>query len=133
MTQALLWHHNGYQDVTNVTKEAAVIMASGHDFHSGWFKAVLLTIFSLYTPESTYVWYVLRHHDRTEIDTSISVTVMSTTTGEAHHNNLNLGINSYNKMQGYGANINIINSFDIFALFTWNICLEPSESYEYTI
>ena len=37
----------------------------------------------------------LRHHDRIEIDTSISVIVVSATTWEAHHNDLNLGINSY--------------------------------------
>ena len=31
-----------------------------------------------------------------EIDISISVIVVSLTTWEAHHNDLNLGINSYN-------------------------------------
>ena len=47
-------------------------MVYGHAFHSGWFEAILWAIFWLYTPESAYIWYALRHHDRIEIDTSIS-------------------------------------------------------------
>ena len=39
------------------------------------------------------------HHDRIEIDTSISVIVVSPTTWEAHQNDLNLGINSYNSLR----------------------------------
>ena len=82
MTRASLWHHNGNQDVT---KEAAVTMVCGHASHSGWVEAVLWAIFCLYTPESAQIWYALMHHDRIEIDTSISVIVVSPTTWEAHH------------------------------------------------
>ena len=75
-------------------------MVCGHAFHSGWFKAVLLEIFCLYTPESAKISYALRHRDRIEIDTLISVNVVSPTTWEAHHSpraspHLSLGINSY--------------------------------------
>ena len=114
VTRALMWHHNGNQDVT---KEAAVTMVCGHASHSGWVEAVLWAIFCFYTPESAQIYYALRHHDRIEIDTEIEVIVVSPTTWEAHHspradlrpravvsfpgrwwhhNDLNLGINSYN-------------------------------------
>ena len=51
--------------------------------------------FSAYTYPNLYKFF-LRHHDRIEIDTSISVIMVSPTTWEAHHNDPNLGINSYN-------------------------------------
>ena len=60
-------------------------MVCGHAFHSGWFEAVLWAVFCLYTPESAHIQYALRHHDRIEIDTSISVIVVSPTTWEAHN------------------------------------------------
>ena len=82
VTQASLWNHNGKQDVT---KEAVVTMVCGHAFHSGWFEAVLWAIICLYTPESAWIKYALRYHDRIEIDTSILVIVVSPTTWEAHH------------------------------------------------
>ena len=43
-----------------------------------------------------YLSLILFHHNRIEIDTSVSVIVVSPTAWEAHHNDLNLGINSYN-------------------------------------
>ena len=38
----------------------------------------------------------MRRYDKIEIDTSISVIVVSPKFWEAHHNDLNLGINSNN-------------------------------------
>ena len=42
-----------------------------------------------------YISFLMFHHGRIEIDTSISVIVVSPATWEAHYNDLNLGINSY--------------------------------------
>ena len=83
-------------------------MGCGHSFHSGWFEAVSWAIFCLYTPQSASIQYALRHHDGIEIDTSISVIVVSPTIWEAvsfpgrwwHHNDLNHGINSYKSRSG---------------------------------
>ena len=74
-------------------------MVCCHAFHGGWFKAVLWEIFCLCTPESAKIWYALSHHDRIEIDTLISVIVVSPKTWKLttdrghwwHHS-----INSYN-------------------------------------
>ena len=82
--QSLLWHHSGcytcYQGET-IRLHDPKMCTCNHAVTRGvlgqiW--AFKLTVFV----DSALIWF---HHDRIEIDTSISVIVVSLTTWEAHH------------------------------------------------
>ena len=108
--QTLLWHQSGcytcYQGETIRSPDSKMCTCNDaltRGQFLGKFWAFKLTVF-------VYSSSILFHHNRIEIDTSISVVLVSLTTWEAHHspravvsfssrwwdnNDLNIGINSY--------------------------------------
>ena len=82
VTHASLWHHNGNRDVKKLLWQLSVAMLSVVADLKQFYKR-----FSAYTHLNLHKFNMLcpGYHDRIEIDISISVTVVSPTTWEAHH------------------------------------------------